>query len=168
MPIAVGAIGVPFADRGRRTDEYCAAMAALWSQDKAAYHGRYVNFDNAISRPQPAGGAIKLVIGGHSDAAAKRAGRYGTGFFPAKGTDDELTHLFDVMKDAAREAGRDGDAIETSSMVWSAKNGSLDRVKELEDLGLHRLLVPPPTGNIANMRQAMEQIAERIAAVATT
>ena len=39
---------------------------------------------------------------------------------------------------------------------------------ELEDLGLHRLLVPPPTGNIANMRQAMEQIAERIAAVATT
>ena len=65
------ALGVPFADRGRRTDEYCEAMQALWSQDQAEYHGRYVSFEQAISRPQPEGGSVPIVVGGHSEAAAR-------------------------------------------------------------------------------------------------
>jgi probable F420-dependent oxidoreductase len=161
------ALGVPFADRGRRTDEYIGAMRALWSQDRAAYNGRYASFSQAISRPQPPGGSVPIVVGGHSDAAARRAGYLGDGFFPARGDDDELAHLFEVMKAAARDAGRDGDAIEVSTMVWSPKRDSLDRVKELEDLGVHRLLVAPPTGNVAKMAEATEALAERIAPVAT-
>ena len=161
------ALGVPFADRGRRTDEYCEAMQALWSQDKAAYNGKYVSFDNVISRPQPAGGSVPIVVGGHSEAAAKRAGRLGTGFFPAKGSDDELRHLFDVMKREAADHGRDGDAIETTTMIWSPRRESLDRVKELEDLGVHRLVVAPPTSNPTKIRQAVEELAEKIAPVAT-
>jgi len=44
---------------------------------------------------------------------------------------------------------------------------SLDRVKELEDLGVHRLVVAPPTSNPTKIRQAMEQLAEAVAPVAT-
>ncbi|MCC6433847.1 MAG: LLM class F420-dependent oxidoreductase [Acidimicrobiales bacterium] len=161
------ALGVPWPDRGRRTDEYCEAMQALWSQDKAEYHGRYVDFANAISRPQPTGGSVPIVVGGHSDAAAKRAGRYGTGFFPAKGSDEELTHLFEVVRRSATEAGRNPDAIENTTMVWSPRRESLDRVKQLEDLGVHRLVVAPPTSNPTKIRQAVEQLAETIAPVAT-
>ncbi|MDH4075978.1 MAG: LLM class F420-dependent oxidoreductase [Acidimicrobiia bacterium] len=160
-------LGVPWPDRGRRTDEYCAAMAALWSQDKAAYDGRYAKFSNAISRPQPVGGSVPIVVGGHSDAAAKRAGRYGTGFFPASGTDGELAHLFEVMKAEAEAHGRNGNDIEVTTMVWSPRRESLDRVKELEDLGVHRLVVAPPTSNPTKIRQAMEQLAETVAPVAT-
>ncbi len=161
------ALGVPWPDRGGRTDEYCEAMSALWSQQHATYHGKYVNFDNAISRPQPAGGSIPIVVGGHSDAAAKRAGRYGTGFFPAKGTDEELTHLFEVVKGSAAEHGRDGDAIENTTMVWSWRRESLDRVKQLEDLGVDRLVLAPPTSNPARIGDAMEELAAKIAPVAT-
>lgn len=161
------ALGVPFADRGRRTDEYCAAMQALWSQEHAAYDGRYVQFANAISRPQPTGGTVPIVVGGHSDAAARRAGRYGTGFFPARGTDEELTHLFEVVRQSAVEHGRDPQAIENTTMVWSPRRESLDRVKELEDLGVHRLVVAPPTSNPTKIAQAMEELATKIAPVAT-
>jgi probable F420-dependent oxidoreductase len=161
------ALGVPWPDRGRRTDDYYAAMAALWSQDKASYEGRYARFDNAISRPQPVGGSVPIVVGGHSEAAAKRAGRYGTGFFPAKGTDDELTHLFQVMRAEAAEHGRNGDEIEVTTMVWSPRRQSLDRVKALEELGVDRLVVAPPTSNPTKIRQAMEELAEKIAPVAT-
>ena len=161
------ALGVPWADRGRRTDDYCAAMAALWSQDKAQHDGRYANFSNAISRPQPAGGSVPIVVGGHSEAAARRAGRYGTGFFPARGTDEELSFLFEVMKQEAKAHGRDGDAIENTTMVWSPRRESLDRVKQLEEIGVHRLVVAPPTSNPTKIRAAMEQLAETIAPVAT-
>jgi len=37
------AIGVPFNERGKRNDENIAAMRALWKEDKASYHGEYVN-----------------------------------------------------------------------------------------------------------------------------
>jgi probable F420-dependent oxidoreductase len=152
------ALNVPWPKRGKRTDEYCEAMAALWSQDRAQYHGEYINFENAISRPQPDGGSIPIVVGGHTDAAAKRAGRYGTSFFPAKGTNDERT---------AEENGRDGDAIENTTMVWSPRRDSLDRAKELAELGVDRLVVAPPTSNPAKIRDAVEELAELVAPLAT-
>ena len=161
------ALGVPFAERGARTDDYIAAMKALWSQDKATYNSRFTNFTDVISRPQPEGGDIPIIVGGHSEAAARRAGRYGTGFFPAKGTIDELTYLFDIVHGSARDHGRDPSAIEMTTGNWSPKRGTLDEVRTMEDAGVHRLIVAPPTGNVAKMRQAMEELAERIAPVAT-
>jgi probable F420-dependent oxidoreductase len=161
------ALGVPWPARGRRTDEYCEAMQALWSQEHAEYHGEFVDFAGAISRPQPTGGSIPIVVGGHSTAAARRAGRYGTGFFPASGTDEELTELFGVARAEATAQGRDPDAIEMTTMVWSPRRESLDRVKQLEDLGVDRLVVAPPTSNPAAIRQAIEEFAELVAPVAT-
>ena len=67
------------------------------------------------------------------------------------------------MKAEARVHGRDGDAIEITTGNWSARRGSLDRVKELEDLGISRLIVAPPTSNLEKIREAMEQLAERVA-----
>ena len=68
------AIGVPFADRGRRTDEYIVAMRALWSQDVPSYHGDYVNFTDAFMRPKPTRGSVPIIIGGQTPPAARRAG----------------------------------------------------------------------------------------------
>src|SRR5829696_808831 len=47
------ALGIPFADRGRRTLEYLAAMRAIWSEDHPAYQGRHVSFADVQARPRP-------------------------------------------------------------------------------------------------------------------
>ena len=137
------AIGVPFAERGKRTDEYVAAMRALWTEDKASYHGDFVNFDDCIMRPRPTNGSIPVHVGGHTDIAARRAGRLGDGYFPGKGSHEELARVFDIVRTTAREHGRDPDAIEmTTGGNGAVGPGALDEVKALADIGVARVIVP--------------------------
>ena len=139
------ALGVPFAARGKRTDEYVAALRELWTADRATMHGDFVDFDRLITLPKPAQGSVPIIVGGHTEAAARRAGRLGDGFFPGKGKPDELAHLLDVMRAAADDAGRDPGAIEVTAGATGAVFGDdpVGAVQELADLGVHRLIVPP-------------------------
>ena len=137
------ALGVPFADRGKRNDDYVAAMRALWTQDKATHHGDFAYFDECIMRPQPVNGSIPIHIGGHTDIAARRAGRLGDGFFPGKGSHEELARSFDIARDTARQCGRDPEAIE----MTTGGNGvigprALEELKALEDIGTARVIIP--------------------------
>ncbi len=129
------ALGIPFARRGRRTEEYVAAMRALWEQDAPSFAGAFVRFDGAYMRPKPRHGTVPIVIGGHSEAAARRAGRIAQGFFPARGAPPEL---LGAMREAARAAGRDPDAIE----VTVSAPEDLARIPELAASGIGRILVP--------------------------
>ncbi len=136
------AIGVPFRERGRRTDDHIAAMRALWSQDKATHHSAFTNFDQCISRPRPVNGSIPIHVGGHTDIAARRAGRLGDGFFPGQGDPKALARSFDLVRETATEHGRDPDAIELTAGGAVMGPGAVDAVKELADLGVDRVVVP--------------------------
>jgi len=137
------AIGVPFAERGKRTDDSVAAMRALWSDEKASHDSPFISFRDCISRPQPVGGAIPVHVGGHTDVAARRAGRLGDGFFPASGSHERLVELFDLARSTAEAAGRDPEAIEmTTGGNGAVGPGALDEVAALADLGVDRVIVP--------------------------
>jgi probable F420-dependent oxidoreductase len=129
------AIGVPFRERGARTDEYIAAMRELWSADEPTFSGRFVKFEKAFCRPQPVKKSVPIIVGGHTEAAARRAGRFCDGFFPARGAPAEL---ISVARKAAKDAGRDPDAIEiTVSMPDDPAE-----LQALRRLGVSRVLVP--------------------------
>jgi probable F420-dependent oxidoreductase len=136
------AIGVPFAERGRRTDEHVAAMRALWSQEKATFRGEFTTFDDCISRPRPVDGTIPIHVGGHTDIAARRAGRLGDGFFPGRGKPQDLARSMEIVRATARDHGRDPDAIELTAGGAVMGSRALDAVKELADVGVDRVVVP--------------------------
>ncbi|MEQ9643592.1 MAG: LLM class F420-dependent oxidoreductase [Alphaproteobacteria bacterium] len=129
------AIGVPFEGRGRRTDEYVAALRELWGADVPSFQGEFVNFDGAYCRPQPVNGSVPIIVGGHSQAAARRAGRLGDGFFPARGAS---TELFDLVRRTAEACGRDPGAIEFTTSLPD----DLSTIPDLAAIGVDRLLVP--------------------------
>jgi probable F420-dependent oxidoreductase len=132
-------LGVPFEDRGARTDDYVAAMRALWSQERASFRGRFVAFDEVFCRPRPAAGRIPIIVGGDTPAAARRAGRLGDGYFPARGAP---AALFDEMRRAAEAAGRDPAQIE---LTVSAPADPAE-IEALARLGVARVAVPVSSG----------------------
>jgi probable F420-dependent oxidoreductase len=133
------ALGVPFAERGARTDEYIAAMRELWSAERPTFRGRFVAFEGAYCRPQPANKSVPIIVGGHSEAAALRAGRLGDGFFPARGASAELIA---TARRAAAAAGRDPDRLEVTASLPDDL-GELDRLRAL---GVTRVVVPAAGG----------------------
>lgn len=74
------AIGVPMAERGQRTDEYLAAMRAIWEMDEPAFEGRFARFANVDAFPRPVQRPLPIVIGGHSPAAYERTVRDADGW----------------------------------------------------------------------------------------
>ncbi len=160
------ALGVPFARRGKRLDDYIGAMRALWADGEASYEGEFTSFSRAISRPKPVTGSVPVVIGGHSEAAAKRAGRMGDGFFPGKGSPDQLRELFAVMRTAAEEAGRDPDAIELTTGGEAAfAPDPVAALQQLEsELGVERVVIPPLAFKLDEIGPALAKFGDDVIA----
>ena len=147
------ALGIPWERRGTRTDEYVAAMRTLWGGNSVSFDGDFVSFSGVSSNPKPVNGSVPIVIGGHSEAAARRAGRLGDGFWPGKG---DLDHLLDVMRREAEAHDRDPEAIE---VTWAgdltAGEDPVTAAAALAAKGVSRVIVPSflfwrdPEGSLA-------------------
>lgn len=140
------ALGVPFTRRGRMADEYIGAMRALWREDGAAFQGEFVSFSGVSCNPKPPARSVPIVIGGHSEAAAKRAGRLGDGFFPSIGSQVDTLPLLDLVRRTAEVAGRDPGAIEMITGCPGALPGAggdpVEAVAARAKLGVGQVVLP--------------------------
>jgi len=141
------ACGFPFTDRGRRTDEFIGAMRALWTEREASFQGRWVSFDRLYCHPRPARpGGPPILIGGHSPAAARRAGRLGDGMFALVADPAGAASIRTLMDAAARDAGRDPSALELTvgrppDVRAVRPSEVLDEVRAYRDAGADRLIL---------------------------
>ncbi|MGD9804847.1 MAG: LLM class F420-dependent oxidoreductase [Hyphomicrobiaceae bacterium] len=140
------ALGVPFEKRGARTDEYIEAMRLLWEKDDASYDGKFVNFKGMSCNPKPVKGRVPIHIGGHSEAAARRAARFGDGFFPATGSQVDIRPVIELVHKLAAENGRDPNSIEITTGCPGALPGSgvdpAKAVAEAATKGVGRVVLP--------------------------
>lgn len=155
------ALGLDFHQRGARTDEAIAAMRVLWRESTSTFHGKHFDFREVKSFPKPAQtGGVPIHIGGHSPAAARRAGHTGDGFFPAIGDVEKLKELFAIMREAAQKAGRDPVKIELSS----GGRPDLDTIKRLQDIGVSRVVVGPPAYDAEGLTRGLDKLANEVLA----
>lgn len=145
------ALGVPFDRRGQRTDEYIAALREMWTTEETSFAGEFVNWERVMSFPKPHDGSPPIVVGGHSHAAARRAGRLGDGFFP--GRQEILGELIETMRTTAESAGRDPDAIE----ITTGAAMTPEKRQALVELGVSRMVFPPPAFTPDEIGPAIER-----------
>jgi len=160
----IEACGAPYGRRGRRADEQLEVMRLLWEDrpDGASFSGEFFEFAHAACYPKPAK-RVPIHIGGHSRAAARRAGRFGDGFQPLGVGGSELTELIGIMRDEAGNADRDPDALELSLGHLVTKIDG-DRAAKLAALGADRVvLAMPPTSDLSEACDLLSTCAQRLA-----
>jgi len=153
-------IGVPFKERAARTEESVRAIRSLWSEKPEPFEGKFYNWPAVESNPKPVQpGGVPIVVGGHVEGAARRAARIGDGFFPAKGDLETLPKLFDALSDECAKVGRKPSEIELSAAGGKL---DLDTIKRYEDIGVSRLVIPPPGFDPEGLRRGLNDFAENV------
>ena len=152
------ALGVDFATRGKRTDEYIDVLRALWNQDHPEFAGRYIRFSGIDARPRPVqSGGPPIVAGGHSDAAFKRAVTRCQGWYGFALDVDATRRCVEGLQTAMERFERPADLGPLEISVTPAMRLDRDTVKQFEDLGVHRLIALTPQRSAEELMSFIKQ-----------
>lgn len=141
-PEDFAALGVPWEKRGKRMDECMDILTGLMQPGDEptffGYDGEFFQFEPLQQCPAPTQ-KIPLLVGGHSDAALRRAVRKGDGWMHAGGDGEELDRLLVRLAEIRKEEGDTRDDFEVHVISYDAY--TLDGVKRLEDRGVTDCIV---------------------------
>jgi probable F420-dependent oxidoreductase len=158
--------GTVFATRHKLVRERIEAMKAIWTQTRAEYHGEFVNFDPMMTWPKPVQKPHPpIIVGGGFPYAARRAVRYGDGWYPTVGRPGLAAEVLDLLpkfQAMLKEAGRDPASCPLS---LSSAPPDLDLFKRARDLGVVRISVALTAATEAQALPILDQWAELIAKV---
>jgi probable F420-dependent oxidoreductase len=154
------ALGIPFEDRAGRTAEAVRAIRSLWKPEPEPFSGKRYQWGLIESQPKPVQpGGVPIVVGGHSDLSARRAARYGDGFFPGVFSVDQLRGLVTIMREECAKLGRNPEEIELTAPAGEITE---DVVKTYADLGVSRIITPTPMLDPAGVEKSLGEIAKRV------
>jgi alkanesulfonate monooxygenase SsuD/methylene tetrahydromethanopterin reductase-like flavin-dependent oxidoreductase (luciferase family) len=160
-------MGLPFAKRGKRMDECIEIIRGLTSGDYFEFHGEFYDIPKTKMTPAPTQ-PIPILIGGHADAALRRAAR-SDGWMHGGGRPAELDRLLVRLKQFRAEDGASGPF---EIHVISADAFSVDGIKRLEDKDVTDVIVGfrvpyiigPDTQPLDKKIRHLEKFAEKVIA----
>jgi probable F420-dependent oxidoreductase len=159
--------GVPFARRGRRMDECMQIVRGLTAGGLFEFHGEFYDIPAIKICPVPSE-PIPLLVGGHADAALRRAVRHGDGWMHGGGPAEELDALLTKLAQLRKAEGVQDEPFEIH--VISLDAYTPDGVKRLADRGVTDVivgfrvpyLVGPDTEPLATKIEHLERYADQV------
>jgi probable F420-dependent oxidoreductase len=140
--------------RGALLDERIEAIRALWTDEPAEYHGKYVDFDASYLRPKPVQTPHPpIFIGGDSNATVKRVIRHGAGWISNPSPVEHLKKRIEQMRDGA---GHDVPLATFGTPIDPDYWGGL------EDLGYGRVGLLLPTKPEAESLRLLDEYAAAV------
>jgi probable F420-dependent oxidoreductase len=131
--------GVPWAGRGKRTDEMLAIMRGLETGDWFEFHGEAFDIPAIKVSPVPPA-PVPIIVGGHGGPALRRAARLGDGWIHGGGGDGrDLPAMLKRLGQLRRDAGREHDPFEVH--VISLDAYTVDGIRRLQELGVTDVIV---------------------------
>ncbi|MGO4201979.1 TIGR03619 family F420-dependent LLM class oxidoreductase [Rhodococcus sp. TAF43] len=164
-------MGVPWERRGKRTDEAIDIVRGLTGGGYFEYHGEIYDVPSIKLNPVPTQ-PVPILIGGHSDAALRRAVVRGDGWTHAGGDPAELDRMLEKLQKIRVAEGKAETPFEIH--VASADAFTVDGVRRLEDKGVTDVIVgfrnsyevapdaEPLDRKIANLERYAESVIARM------
>ena len=131
-------LGVPWPGRGQRMDEELAVIRGLSAGGYFSFHGEIFDLPPVKIAPVPSE-PVPILIGGHGDAALRRAARAGDGWLHGGGDPAQLPGLLARLTEFRRQEGTADRPFEVH--VISADAYSAAGVRRLEDQGVTDVIV---------------------------
>jgi len=169
-------LGVDWARRGRRLDESIAILRGLAAGGYFEHHGDLYDVPAIKIAPVPAA-PIPVLVGGHSDAALRRAARLGDGWMHGGGDPADLPRLLARLADLRRQAREDERSAppgEYQIHVISVDAYSVDGLRRLEEQGVTDVIIgfrwpyttgpdtEPLTQKIDNLRRFADEVIAKL------
>lgn len=142
--------GTPFGERWKILRERIGALKAIWTQDEAEFHGKYVNFEKLWSYPKPVQKPYPpILMGGAGPHARQRAVDFDGHWIPIGGRaySEPIAESMADFRARAEKAGRDPATL-TVTIFGVAPDEA--RVATLRDAGVTRAVffVPSATRDV--------------------
>jgi probable F420-dependent oxidoreductase len=154
--------GTNFKTRWRLLRERVLAMKALWTQEKAQYHGDFVDFDESIMNPKPVQKPHPpIYMGGDGATTFDRVIEFCDGWFPIArgGVPAGLVDKVTELRRRAEAAGRDSDALSISLFQCPPAREAVD---EAERAGVDRVIFGVRPEEPASVWKALDERANLI------
>lgn len=144
FPDEAAIMGVDFRTRWQILRETAEAMRCLWTEEEAAYAGKFVNFPpvrlfpKPIQKPHP-----PIYLGVHDPHyAPRRVVRYADGWCPGDLPVDEAKAAVAEVKRVAVASGRDPGSIEFSVLITPVDGWpTLQDMREYREAGMRRIIL---------------------------
>ncbi len=171
-------LGMPWDNRGARTNEQLALFNTLFSDSEPEFNGEYYHLPKVGFEPKPIQNPLPIWVGGSSTAAFRRAAQFSTGFHAAFQPLGVVTEQFNQVQDLTGEAGRNpgemtlslrvyldpASAMEPDKSIGGSHQAMSDRVGELTEAGVsHVLLDPVARGGVQGRLDAIADFMENVA-----
>ena len=141
VPAEFDAIGVPFAERGARTDEHLDAMAALWHGDPT-FDGHFTSWNGVEASPRPSQpDGPPIHVGGSALATFRRVVRRAHGWYGFLTTLESTAVAVDSIRTLEDELGRPESLGTVGISVSPSEPVNRDLVRRYEDLGVGRMIL---------------------------
>lgn len=151
-------LGMDFASRGARTEEYLLAMKALWSEGISEFKGQTLNLEpchfnpKPVQRPHP-----PIIFGGESDAAMRRVARLGDGWYGYDLTPEDLARRLNSLDAGLASTGRDRSQIQV--IVGPNRHPVTEQtLYEYSAVGADQVVVPMFASNLAKLEQRLDAL----------
>ena len=131
-------MSVPWARRGVRMDESLEVLRGLSSGGYFEFHGELYDVPPIKIAPVPTR-LVPILIGGHGEAALRRAARSGDGWMHGGGKPEDLPGLLARLAELRDEEGTAGKPFEVHVISMDAY--SADGIRRLEDQGVTDVIV---------------------------
>ncbi|HXI93623.1 MAG TPA: LLM class F420-dependent oxidoreductase [Blastocatellia bacterium] len=147
------ALGAPFEDRGAVTDEAIEAIKALWTMEKPAYKGRFFSFEGIDSQPRPVQKPHPpIVVGGMSRSGARRAARYGNGWYGFLTDIDATSRSIEWIHGCIAKGVRPAELGDIEISVTPPMRVTREVIDRFEEIGVHRLI---PVSNATTLDEVL-------------
>ena len=162
---------IPFRLRYEAMRERIEALRRIWTEPEPAFEGRWDRFEASWVYPKPSQRPLPIALGNAGPVGIGHAAAYADEWCPIdasllnQGGRPDVAGGIELFRRLAAEAGRDPDDIPISIFSWAGPRR--DRLERYRDLGVGRVVLPPPTMQRHDASATLRYLDEAAAVIGT-